>query len=115
MAKTPSKRGSGRGKTSTGKSGSDKHGPDKHGSGKAGPKTGGGKTSAPPRGGQARNKPARPPWMPESMATKPASRPAPSGKRRPGPGGYEDPQAAREAGRYEIGRASCRERVFVGV
>lgn len=95
MAKTPSKRGSGRGKTGAGKSGSDKHG-----SGKPGPKSGG-KTSSAPRGGQARNKPARPPWMPESMATKPAPRPAPAGKRRSGPGGLDDPHAAREAGRYE--------------
>lgn len=104
MAKTPSKRGSDRGKTGAGKSGSDKRGPDKRGSGKAGPKAGGGKTtSSAPRGGQARNKPARPPWMPESMATKPAARSAPPpGKRRSaGPGGYNDPHAAREAGRYE--------------
>ncbi|MCL1633181.1 ribonuclease R [Luteimonas sp. SX5] len=90
MAKSPSKRGSGRGKTSGGKASA----------GKAGPKAGG-KTSPSPGGGQARNKPARPPWMPESMAGKPVPKSAQPGKRRPASGGYNDPHAAREAGRYE--------------
>lgn len=92
MAKTPSKRGSGRGKTGAGKSGSDKHG-----SGKTGAKA-----SPAPRGGQAKGKAdRRPPWMPETTAAKPAPRSAPPGKRRSAQGGYNDPHAAREAGRYE--------------
>jgi ribonuclease R len=94
MAKTPSKRGSGRGKTGAGKD----------------------KAAAAKRGADAPGKTGKlPGWMPESMAArKPptatgrkSGRPGAISPDRPHPAraahaaGLQDPHAAREAGRYE--------------
>ncbi|MGY0559227.1 MULTISPECIES: ribonuclease R [unclassified Luteimonas] len=87
MSKPPSKRGSGRGTKSPGSAGG---GPRS----KAGAKRSGGKKL--------------PPWMPESAATGPGGKPATGGsgkaqaaaQPRGGKGGFHDPHAEREAGRY---------------
>ncbi|TWI04894.1 ribonuclease R [Luteimonas cucumeris] len=96
MAKTPSKRGSGRGKTSSGKTGAGKPGAGPARSGKAG----GGRTATAAKGTKSAGQ--RPPWMPEPPARSGAGRPPASGQRAGStPGVFSDPQAAREAGRYE--------------
>ena len=91
MAKTPSKRGNGRGKTGAGND----------------------KTAATKRGGPASAKPGKlPGWMPESMTGRKPAKPggrkadrpdvASPNRPRPAPGvGLQDPHAAREAGRYD--------------
>src|SRR3546814_16517906 len=104
MAKTPSKRGSGRGKTGAG-------------NGKPATKRDGPKKST---GKKATGK-KLPGWMPDAAAGgKPsrhdkqaAAKPAAGKPKAGGQGGIHDPHAAREAGRYETPIAS-RDRKSAG-